>query len=96
MDKKEKYLQALEDKLEKLKGGIEQLQAKASQVGADARAELEKRLKELSDKQEAARQKLQELKGAGAEKMEALKTRAEKVWGDLESAVGRVMSKFKK
>ncbi len=96
MDKKEKYFQELETRLEKLKVRIDQLQARASKVGADARAEWDKRLAELSDKQEAARQKLQELKDAGAEKMDVLKTRAEKAWGDLEDAVGKVMSKFKK
>jgi chromosome segregation ATPase len=96
MDKKEKYLEAMEARMQEIKAKIEDLQDRLGKVGADARAELEKRLKELSDKQEAARQKLQELKGAGAEKMEALKTRAEKVWGDLEGAVGKVMSKFKK
>lgn len=96
MDKKEKYLEAMEARMQEIKAKIADLQDRLGKVGADAKAELEKRLGELSDKQEAARQKLQELKGAGVEKMDVLKTRAEKAWGDLEGAVGKVMSKFKK
>ena len=96
MDKKEKYLEAMEARMQEIKAKIKDLQGKLGKVGADARAELEKRLGELSDKQEAARQKLQELKGAGAEKLDVLKTKAEKAWGDLEDAVGKVVSKFKK
>jgi hypothetical protein len=96
MDLKEKYSKVLEDRLGELKVRIERLQAKTSQMKADAKEEWDRRIWELSEKQKNARWKLQELKETGAEKVEALKTMAEKVWDDLESAVGRIKSKFKK
>jgi len=51
---------------------------------------------ELTAKQQEARQKLQELKEAGAEKWESLKGRAEKARDSLEEGVTKILSKFKK
>ena len=96
MEEKKTYLKKMADQLEQLDTKIAELKAKAAKAGKEATAEIDKRVAELTAKQQEARQKLQELKEAGAEKWEYLKGRAEKARDEVEGALGKIISKFKK
>ncbi len=96
MEEKKTYLKKMAEQLEQLDAKVEALKDKAAKAGEEAKAEIDKRLAGLSAKQQEARQKLQELKDAGAEKWESLKARAEKARGEVEEALGKIAAKFKK
>lgn len=96
MNLKEKCFHACEDSLEKIKDRIAQLQDRASQTGTELKDGWDRFRWDLSDRRNATRYKWHELKEAGAEKLEIIKYRAEKAWDDLQDAVGKVWSRFKK
>jgi predicted nucleic acid-binding Zn-ribbon protein len=96
MEEKKSYLQKMAEGLEQLDAKVSELKAKAAKAGEDAKVEIDKRVSELTAKQQEAREKLQELKEAGAEKWESLKGRAEKAKDNLEEAVTKILGKFKK
>ena len=96
MEEKKTYLKKMAEQLEQLDVKVADLKIKAAKAGEDVKAEIDKRLAELTAKQQEARQKLQELKDAGAEKWESLKAKAEKARGEVEEALTKIVSKFKK
>lgn len=74
---------------------IEKLEAKAQGAGADAKAEIQKKIQELQDKKKAAQSKLEEAKEASEEAWEDLKSGAEKAFEDMKGAFKNAFSKFK-
>ena len=96
MEEKKTYLKKMAEQLEQLDTKIVELKAKAAKAGKEATAEIDKRVAELTAKQQEARQKFQELKEAGAEKWESLKGRAEKARDGVEGALTKIISKLKK
>jgi chromosome segregation ATPase len=96
MEEKKTYLRKMAERLEQLDAKVGELKAKAAKAGGEAKGEIDKKAAELTAKQQEARQKLQELKEAGAEKWDSLKGRAEKAQHSLEEAVAKIVAKFKK
>jgi hypothetical protein len=96
MEEKKGYLLKMAEQLEHLDAKIAALKGKTAEAGEAAKVEINKKIEELSAKQQEARQKLQELKEAGGEKWESLKGRTEKARDSLEEAVTKILSKFKK
>ena len=78
MEGKRTYLRKMAERLEQLDTKVAELKAKAAKAGEEAKGEIDKRAAELTAKQQEARQKLQELKEAGAEKWDSLEGRAGK------------------
>ena len=86
MGLKEAYQEKLEAQLKGWSGKITELQAKAGMAKADAKIELNKHLQTLRAKEEAAQQKLKELKDAGVEAWERAKPDLEKAIDNLKNA----------
>ncbi len=86
MGLKEAYQEKLEAQLKGWSAKIMELQAKAEMAKADAKIELHKHLQTLRAKEEAAQQKLKELKDAGAEAWERAKPDLVKAIDNLKNA----------
>jgi hypothetical protein len=80
------YAEKMEAKLTLWKAQLDAMALKAVTVGADAKVDYHKRIADLKTRQEAARDKLAELKAAGATKWEGFKAGVESAWEDLEAA----------
>jgi uncharacterized coiled-coil DUF342 family protein len=94
MTDKSAYRQKLEAQLDEWGTEIDKLQAKAAEVGADARVELEKQVDELRKRQADAREKLEELNDAGEDAWEDVRGGVEKAWEKLGDAVDRAVDRF--
>lgn len=86
-------MQILRENIEKLEmqllqwdAKLDELVAKAEVVRAEAKSEHLKHVEELKAKHRLAKAKLAELKAAGAEKWDILKTGVEGAWSELEDA----------
>ena len=67
MDNKEAYKQKLKARLDQIKANIDELQAKADEAEADAKLAYQRQIDELRDKQQKARESLNELAEAQGE-----------------------------
>jgi predicted nucleic acid-binding Zn-ribbon protein len=94
MGLKEAYQEKLEAQLKEWSAKAKELQAKAETAKADAKVELQKHLDSLRAKQEAAQEKLKEIKEAGAAAWEKTKPGVEKAMADLSSAWERIKKHF--
>jgi len=94
MEEKETYLKKMAKGLEHLDAKISELKARAEKATGEAQVDFQKRLEELRTKQEAARQKLKELRETGGAKWGTIKTRAQKAWDDLSGALEKAKEKF--
>ncbi len=95
MSLKDAYIAKMEAQLREWGGKIDELGAKADKAEASAKIEYAKLVDSLKAKRDAARQKLGEIKAAGEDAWESLKTGVEGAWGELKSAVDRAADKLK-
>ena len=86
MEDREEHVGKLEARLKQWGAKLDQLVAKAEKAGAEVKIERRKRIDDLKAKVQAAQAKLAELKAAGGEKWEVLKTGVESAWKELEAA----------
>jgi hypothetical protein len=86
MGLKEAYQEKFEAQLKGWSAKVMEFQAKIETAKADAKIELYKHLQTLQAKEEAAQQKLKELKEAGADAWEKAKPDLEKAIENLKSA----------
>jgi hypothetical protein len=92
---KEAYEKKIEAQMDEWKIEIDKLKAKADKAEADAQIQYYKQIEDIRAKQEAAREKLAELKGAGEDAWEDLKTGLENALNNLKDAVKSATSRFK-
>ncbi|MCB2216545.1 MAG: coiled coil domain-containing protein [Desulfobulbaceae bacterium] len=95
MSMKDAYQQKIEAQLDEWKAEIEKMKARAKDADADGQLEYYKQIDELRMKQEAAREKLSELKRAGEDAWEDLKSGMELAWDSLGDAMKSARSRFK-
>lgn len=93
--KKKAYVGKVEAQLKEWGIQINILKAKAEKSKAEAKIMYLKQIRELRTKQEAARKRLQKLKGSGDEAWEEVKSGLDKVLADLKDSFNRAASKFK-
>ena len=86
MEKTQENLGKLETQLKQWGARLDEFVAKADRAGTAARIDNRRRIEELKAKVKAAQAKLDEVKTAGSEKWETLKTGVESVWSELEIA----------
>jgi peptidoglycan hydrolase CwlO-like protein len=86
MEKTEDKVGKLEAQLKQWGARLDELVAKADRAGTAARIDNRKRIDDLKAKVHAAQAKLDEVKAAGSEKWETLKTGVESAWSELELA----------
>jgi len=94
MGLKEAYQEKLEAQLKEWSAKVKELQAKAEGAKADAKIEMYKHLQTLQAKQEAAQQKLKELRDAGADAWEKAKPGLESAMDGVKSAWENVKRHF--
>lgn len=94
MSMKEAYEKKLKGQLSEWRADTDKLKAKAEQAEGDAQLAYYKELEDLRSRQEAARDKLDELRDAGDDAWEDLKAGLDKAWDDLGDAVSKASSRF--
>jgi len=95
MSRKEAYEQKLQAQLDEWSAKIDKLKAKADSAEADAQLEYHKQIEELRSMQEAAANKLTELKDTGDDAWEDLKAGIDNAWDSLGDAWKSAASRFK-
>jgi uncharacterized protein YfiM (DUF2279 family) len=95
MKSREEQIDKLAAQLKEWSANIDELESKARAAKADVKIGYENQIRQLKDKRDGAKQKLQELKGASAEAWDILKAGAETSWADLKKAVTAAKEKFK-
>jgi len=93
---REKILGTMEKRLRDWGEEIEKIRGKADRLGTESRAKYQEQVRDLRDKQELARQKLQEVKKAGGEAWEDLLAGADSAMNDLKKSVEKTVAKWKK
>jgi len=95
MSMKEAYQKKLQAQLDEWNTEIDKLKAKAEKAEADSQLEYYKLIEEFRSKQQAAQQKLDELKGAGEGAWEDLTAGVESAYDSLANAIKSAASRFK-
>ena len=93
---KQAYQQKMEAQLTMWGAEAVKLRARLDRASADAKLAGYKQLDLLKAKQQAAQQKLDDLKAAGADRFEQLKVSLESSWNELKAEVDAVMNKMGK
>lgn len=93
---REKHLEKLEARLKDWGDEIEKLRAKADKLGAEAGVRYRGQIEDLKVRQEAARNKLQELARSGGEAWDDLKSGADAALEELKKGVEGAVAKLKK
>jgi len=86
MEKTQDNVGRLETQLKHWGAQLDEFVAKADRAGTAARIDNRKRIDVLKAKVQAAQSRLDEVKTAGSEKWDTLKTGVETAWNDLEIA----------
>jgi chaperonin cofactor prefoldin len=94
MGLKEAYQEKIEAQLKEWTGKLSELKARADQAGADAKEHLEQQIERLRARQEALQQKLNEIKAAGADSWETLKTGTEKALDEMKKTWETLKARF--
>ncbi len=94
-EQRDAYVQKLKAKMDEWNAEIKQLEAKADQVGADAKIEYSSQLNDLKTKRKELEEKIEQLQKSGEGAWEDLKAGAERAWKTLGDAVNSAIAKFK-
>lgn len=79
MSKRDQYVQKMKEQLDDLNGQIDKLGEKAKGASAELSTKYEKQMAELRKLSRAAHKKMEEIKGSGEEKWEALVAEGDKI-----------------
>lgn len=86
MENTQGHVGKMETQLKEWGARLDRIVAKTEKAGAAVNLERRKCVDELKAKYQAAQAKFGELKAAGSEKWDTLKTGVETAWSDLEAA----------
>jgi Protein of unknown function (DUF2934) len=92
---KQDFQEKLEKQLNEWDAKFEKLQAKAKKAKAEIRADIEKQIAALTQKRNAAHEKMDELRRQTEGTWEDLKTGVEKTWAEMHEALDRFVARFK-
>lgn len=95
MGMKEEYQKKMQAQLDEWGTEIDKLKAKADKAEADAKIEYHKEIERFRAKQQAAQEKLDELKESSEDAWEDLKAGVESSWNSLGDALKSAASRFK-
>ncbi len=95
LQQKEDFQKEAQAKLDDFSQRIEVLKARARDAGADTRSQMKPVLDDLEIKQEALKDKIDELKAAGADSWKELKSGVDQAAEDLKKAYDRAAARFK-
>jgi len=79
VSKRDQYVEKMKQQLDEVNGQITKLEAKVKAANAEARVKYEQQMGELRELSKAAQKKMEEIKGSGEDKWEALVAEGDKV-----------------
>ena len=91
---KKAYLDKAEAQVKEWTAKVDQLKAKAEKVSADTKIEYQNQIKQLNAQTKAVQDKLKEIRDAGEDSWESLKSEVERTTKDLKASVEAAISKF--
>jgi len=94
MNDKQAYEKKLQAQLDEWSAKIDRLKARATDLEADAQLEYNKRIEAIQTLQEAARERLGELRKSSDDAWEDLKGGVDEAWTKLEEAFLQARSRF--
>lgn len=94
MSMKDAYLQKIDAQMEEWKTEIDKMKAKADKADADAKLKYYEQIEELRTKQQAAQEKLRELRNSSEDAWEDLKAGFELARVSLGEAIKSASSRF--
>jgi predicted nucleic acid-binding Zn-ribbon protein len=94
-ENKNAYIEKLESQFKDWSAKLDELKAKASDAKDEVKDEYNKQIDALRARQEAAQQKLQELKGAGEEAWREMKKGVDDAWKEMNKALKEAASKLR-
>lgn len=94
MGLKEAHQEKIEAQIREWSAKLQEFKAKADKASAEAKIQMYQQIDNLQAKKEAAQQKLNEIKAAGAESWEALKAGSEKALAEMKKTWEEMKSKF--
>ena len=94
MGLKEAYQEKIEAQIKEWSAKLAEMKARADKAGADAKVHLHQQIDLMKARKEAAEEKLDEIKSAGAESWETLKGGMEKTLDEVKKTWEEVKSKF--
>ncbi|MDX1519242.1 MAG: coiled coil domain-containing protein [Gammaproteobacteria bacterium] len=94
MDEKKAYEQKIEAEIDKWKAELDKLKARRDSASADIKIRMEKQLKELSDMQKEAEDKLGQLRNSGEKAWEDVKSGAREAAEAYEKSVKAAVARF--
>lgn len=94
-DKRDAYLAKLKARLDVWNTELDQLEAKASEAGADTRIKYQEQVGNIRQQRDEAKSKLDEIKNASGDAWEHLKQGADDTWKRLEEASTKAKSDLK-
>ena len=97
MSTKDQYVKERQAEINKWNAEIENLEAKITEVSADAEAKLEHKdhIQALHRQRDEAKAKLAEIQAAGDDTWEGLKDGLEHTWTSIKNGFEKVISRFK-
>ena len=93
MNSRKAYEDKLKAQAQEWTAKIDQLKAKASQADADARLEIQERIKDLEDARNDAEGRLEELASAGEDRWQDLKKTADDAVAGVERKLSEALDK---
>lgn len=95
MSNRDQYLEKFKAQLDQWNADLSKLEARAREMSADARLQIEHEIQDLRQRRDEARERYKELEKAGEHSWNDLRTRSEQAWNDLAEGFRRAWSHFK-
>jgi seryl-tRNA synthetase len=92
---KKKYIQAMEERLAKLKVMTDEMKEKSKNVSKEARAEFDTEIEKLKDLQADARAKLHDVRQSGNDAFKTMRDSSLNAWKELVDGVKKAVGKFR-
>ena len=95
MGKKDEYFATMESEIKKWDVQVDNLNAKAKQMSADARVSYDTQVKAMRADRDLAYSKLQELRTANESAWQQMQSGVDAAWTSMKNALDKAASQFK-
>ncbi|GAB6088529.1 sll1863 family stress response protein [Spirochaeta dissipatitropha] len=95
MSAREELIQKLKTRLDEWNKSIDELEAQAEKVEADAKIKLQEQLQDLKKQRDSARNDLRDLQSASSEAFEDMKDGLEQAWKSINDSFRSALTRFK-
>ncbi len=94
-ENKEKYVQAMEERVAKLKVMTDEMKEKSKNLSQEAKAELDKETERLVHLYAEAKSKLHDVRQSGSDSWKKLRDSTSHAWNELADGVKKAVNKFR-